>query len=98
VVSRLSDLLAFRGVVGAQFDVVELEGRADGGIAKVEERGERDVVAIQAPRREVLWVAALPFGEAVELADRCLVVEREVEGGEALWWIPPSAVDLGADA
>ncbi len=96
VVSGFSDLLALGGIVGAQLKVVELQSRADGGVTEVEESGEGNVIAIQAPRQEVLRVTALPFGESVELADRGLAVEREVEGGEALWWIPPPAVDLGA--
>ncbi len=98
VVSGLSDLLALGGVVGTQLGVAELQGGAGGGFTEVEEGGESDVVAIQAPRQEVLQVAALPFGEAIELADRRLAIEREVQGGEALWWIPAPAVDSGAHA
>ena len=98
VVSGLSDLLALGGVVGAQLGVAELQGRAGGGVMEVEEGGESNVVAIQAPRQEVLRITALPFGEAVELADRRLTLERKIEGGEALRWIPPSAMDSGAHA
>ena len=96
MVSGLSDLLAFGGVVGAQLGVAELQGVTGGEVTEVEESGESNVVAIQAPREEVLRIAALPFGEAIELADRRLALEREVQGGEALRWIPPPAVDSGA--
>ncbi len=86
--SGLSDLLALGGVAGAQLGVTELQRRAGGAVAEVQEGAQGDVVAVQAPRQEVLRVAALPFGEAIELADRRLAVEREVQGGEALRWIP----------
>jgi hypothetical protein len=46
VVGGLSDLLTLGGVVGAQLAVAELQGRADGGVAEVEESGEGDVIAI----------------------------------------------------
>ncbi len=98
VVSGVSDLLALGGIIGAQLGVAELQGRAGGRITEVEEGGKGDLVAIQASGQEVLWVAPLPFGEAVELADGRLTVEREVESGEALRRIPPPAVDSGAYA
>jgi hypothetical protein len=98
VVGRLSDLLALGGIVGAQLGVAELEGRAGGRVTEVEEGGKGDLVAIQASRQEVPRIASLSFGEAVELADGRLTVEREVESGEALWRIPPPAVDSGAYA
>jgi hypothetical protein len=50
VVSGLSDLLALGGVAGAQLGVAELQSGAGGGFTEVEESGESDVVAIQAPR------------------------------------------------
>ncbi len=80
VVSGLSDLLALGGVAGAQLGVAELQGGAGGGFTEVEESGESDVVPIQAPRQEVLRVAALPFGKAIELADRRLAIERKIQG------------------
>jgi hypothetical protein len=76
VVGRLSDLLALAGIVGTQLEVAELQGRAGGGVTEVEESGKGDLVAIQASRQEVLWIALLPFGETVGLADRRLTIER----------------------
>jgi hypothetical protein len=98
VVGGLSDLLTLGGIVGAQLGVAELQGRAGGRVTEVEESGKGDLVAIQASRQEVLWIAPLSFGEAVELADGRLTVESEVESGEALRRIPPTAVDSGAYA
>jgi hypothetical protein len=80
VVSGLSDLLALGGIAGAQLGVAELQGGAGRGVTEVKESGESDVVAIQAPRQEVLRVAALPCGEAIELTDRRLAIEREIQG------------------
>jgi hypothetical protein len=98
VVGGLSYLLALGGIVGAQLGVAELQGRAGGRLTEVEESGKGDLVAIQASGQEVLWIAPLPFGEAVELPHGRLTVEREVESGEALRRIPPPAVDSGAYA
>lgn len=98
VVGGLSDLPALGGIVGAQLGVAELQGRAGGRVTEVEESGKGDLVAIQASRQEVLWIAPLPFGEAIKLTDSRLTVEREIESGEALRRIPPPAVDPGAYA
>jgi hypothetical protein len=75
-----------------------------GGKEKVEEvalawlRYIEGLVEIGELRPRTLWIALLPFGEAVELADGRLTVEREIESGEALRRIPPPAVDSGAYA
>jgi hypothetical protein len=98
VVGGLSDLLALGGIVGAQLGVAEPEGGPGGRVTEVEESGESDFVAVQAPRQEVLRVAALSFGEAVELEDRRLAIKREIESGEALRWIPSPAVYSGTHA
>jgi len=98
VVGGLADLLALCGIVGAQLGVAELQGRAGGRVTEVEEGSKGDLVAIQASRQEVLWIASLPFGETVELANGRLTVEREVDSGEALRRIPPTAVDSSAYA
>jgi hypothetical protein len=96
--SGLSDLLTLRRIAGTQLGFAELQRRAGGGVAEVQESAQGDVVAVQASRQEVPRIAPLPCGEAVELADRRLALEREVQGGEALRWIPAPAVDSGAYA
>ena len=96
VVGGLADLLALDSVVGPQVRITELEGCAGGRVTEVKDGRQRDVVAVHAPGKEVLWEAALSFDEPVELTDRCLALEREVEGGEAVRWVPASAVGSGA--
>jgi hypothetical protein len=96
VVGGLSDLLALGGIVGAHLGVAELQGRAGSGVTEVEKTGKGDLVAIQTSRQEVHWIAPLPFGETVELANGRLTVEREIESGEAIRRIPPPAVDSSA--
>jgi hypothetical protein len=79
MVRGLSDLPTLGGVVGAQLGVAELQGVTGGGVTEVEESDESNLVAIQAPRQEVLRIAALPFGEAIELADRRPAIECEIQ-------------------
>ena len=95
VVGGLAELLALGSVVGPQVKITELEGCAGGRITQVKDSGQRYVVAVHAPGKEVLWGAALSFGEPVELTDRCLAIEREIEGGEAVRWVPASTVGSG---
>lgn len=94
----LADLPAFRGVIGLQLGLIEFDRGTCGGVSEVEQRTQGDFVSVHASGEEVLRSAALASGEAVELADRGLTLEREVERGEAVGWVPASAVQARPSA
>ncbi len=92
------DLPADDGIVGAKFALAELNAPALSLRAQVEDCDERHAVAVDAARKEVVEAASLAGGQALELSDGCLAIERHIEGCEAVGWVPASPADARAAA
>ena len=91
LVSRVPDLLGLRYGVGDKARRRYSEGLDRGWLAEIEDRGERDLVGVHASWQEVPRRAALPFGQTVELANRRLTIECQIQRRETLGRIPAAA-------
>jgi len=97
LVRRVAHRLTGSARPGAELARPQPERRRRLRRAQVEHRHEADPQSMELPRDELLGGEALSGREPVELVGDRRDVEPEVERAEALWRIPPPAVDAGPD-